>query len=268
MTEMVTSVYWEEIGMIDMPAAIDLILANNKHDKVALLGHSEGSFEIFAGLSDVPSYNEKVAISFHFGGAAYHSTCEPKLLKIGCRMNGAIHKFLQRIGIMQLVPVADLRDMIVTLCRLNTFSDSCRDIAFEALVVTGDLFDDFKDISYVFSKWLCGGGVQEFIHFFQTGQSGTFSRFDYGPSENMKIYNTTIPPRFHLERITSPTAIFCGELDLYCKGKDIEKVKSEIPNIVFSKAIQNFGHVDFLLDKQLKRHIYDDMLRLLNEYFK
>lgn len=93
--------------MIDMPATIDLILSHNKHDKVALIGHSEGSFEIFVGLSELPEYNKKVAISFHFGGAAYHSGCKPEMMQVGCTMRNFIQvgilRFWKRHSLIQIL---------------------------------------------------------------------------------------------------------------------------------------------------------------------
>ncbi|XP_044757356.1 lipase 3-like [Coccinella septempunctata] len=259
---------WQEIGLMDMPATIDLILANNKHEKVALLGHSEGSFEIFVGLSELPEYNKKIAISFHFGGAAYHSGCVPKMLNAGCRMRNLIQELLDRMGIAQLIPSNGIRETLISLCRLDTFSETCRQFMFDLLVVTNDSFSDFKDVSFIFTKWICGGSVREFLHFSQTGQSGIFARYDYGPRKNRKIYNSTLPPRFHLERVTSPTAIFCGMEDLFCRKENIDKARSEIPNVVFAKLIPHFGHVDFLLDRALQHHIYKDMIKLLRKYFK
>lgn len=59
--------YWNftftEMGLYDLPATIDYILAKTGWDKIAYIGHSMGTTQMFVGLAEMPEYfNDKIAI--------------------------------------------------------------------------------------------------------------------------------------------------------------------------------------------------------------
>lgn len=52
---------WHEMGMQDIPAMIDYILATNtNHEKVHYVGHSQGTTAFFIMASERPEYNSKI----------------------------------------------------------------------------------------------------------------------------------------------------------------------------------------------------------------
>lgn len=55
---------WNEIGTFDLPAFIDHILAKTGQKSLHYVGHSQGTTVLFAMLSVLPEYNEKIR-SFH-----------------------------------------------------------------------------------------------------------------------------------------------------------------------------------------------------------
>lgn len=40
-----------------------------------------------------------------------------------------------------------------------------------------------------------------------------FRQFDYGPENNMKVYNSSEPPDYDLRKLQVPVTIFWGEND-------------------------------------------------------
>lgn len=55
---------WHQTGSIDLPAIVDLILANSQFKKMHYVGHSQGTTVFFVMNSLYPEYNEKF-ISMH-----------------------------------------------------------------------------------------------------------------------------------------------------------------------------------------------------------
>lgn len=51
---------WYEIGIYDLPAAIDKVLNKTGAERVSISGHSQGATTIFVLLSERPEYNAKV----------------------------------------------------------------------------------------------------------------------------------------------------------------------------------------------------------------
>lgn len=54
---------WAEMGMYDIPASLDYITALTGHPKVAYIGHSQGTTQMFYGLAENESYyKDKMSI--------------------------------------------------------------------------------------------------------------------------------------------------------------------------------------------------------------
>lgn len=51
---------WHEMGIYDLPAAIDYILSITQQEKIYYLGHSQGTTSFFVMMSEKPEYNEKI----------------------------------------------------------------------------------------------------------------------------------------------------------------------------------------------------------------
>ena len=47
---------FEDMGLKDVPAEIDFILGSTKQEKLSYIGHSEGTTQMFIGLSMLPEY--------------------------------------------------------------------------------------------------------------------------------------------------------------------------------------------------------------------
>ena len=59
-----------------------------------------------------------------------------------------------------------------------------------------------------------GTSLKLMIHWFQQMEVNEFRNFDYGSNLNLQMYNNTIPPRYDLEQIKVPVAVFYSDNDL------------------------------------------------------
>lgn len=53
---------FHEMGIFDIPAVIDYILARTHQKQLIYVGHSQGVASIFITLSELPEYNEKIVM--------------------------------------------------------------------------------------------------------------------------------------------------------------------------------------------------------------
>lgn len=90
--------------------------------------------------------------------------------------------------------------------------------------------------------------------------SGQFKLFDYGPSQNMKIYNSTNAPDYDLNRITAPVYLQAGTRDLVIGLKDVERLAANLPNCKEFMIIDNYNHFDFTYGKNARRDVYKNIL--------
>lgn len=67
---------WNEIGVIDVPAMIDYVLAKNTDfQKVHYIGHSQGTTAFFVMASERPEYNDKILMMNALAPIAFMSNC-------------------------------------------------------------------------------------------------------------------------------------------------------------------------------------------------
>lgn len=53
---------WHEIGKFDLPPTIDYILEKTNYSRCHYIGHSQGTTAFFVMMSELPHYNEKIAL--------------------------------------------------------------------------------------------------------------------------------------------------------------------------------------------------------------
>lgn len=58
-----------------------------------------------------------------------------------------------------------------------------------------------------------GASTHTIIHFAQGINSGKFRQFDYGKTENMKIYGEEDPPKYHVSKVTAPVSLYWSDND-------------------------------------------------------
>lgn len=73
---------WHEMGVYDLPAMIDYVLAVSKQHSLHYIAHSMGCTMFFVLTSTLPHYNSKIRIMFGFGPAAFNSHMKNRLFRI------------------------------------------------------------------------------------------------------------------------------------------------------------------------------------------
>ena len=69
---------WDEMGLSDLPANVDYVLAATKQPKLAYIGHSEGTTQAFAGFSKNQTLASKVSLFVALAPIAYvHHASSP-----------------------------------------------------------------------------------------------------------------------------------------------------------------------------------------------
>ena len=56
-----------------------------------------------------------------------------------------------------------------------------------------------------------GASTYTILHYAQEVNTAKFSHFDYGESENMKIYGQKSAPDYDLAKVTAPIALYFGD---------------------------------------------------------
>ncbi|XP_045468567.1 lipase 1-like isoform X2 [Harmonia axyridis] len=261
---------WQEIGLYDLPLAIDEVLKHNVHDKLILIGHSEGSTVIFVTLSELPQYNDKVSLSIHMGTSVYHKGCSTiKLLAVLCELLEPVMAELgESLEIFSFRALSQIREFLFVFCRYIIFKPACVEIAKNTLQSEYSQIKYVDDWSFFVRNTLCGGSLREGQHYMQVGLTGRFARYSFGPEKNLQVYNSTEPPLFHLENVRSPVVLWCGKNDVFCTPEDITKLVTQLKNVetTYFKGYTHFSHIDYLVAKDMDKYVYRQLLNLMKKY--
>jgi hypothetical protein len=68
-----------------------------------------------------------------------------------------------------------------------------------------------------------GSSANNALHWIQCYRNGEMKKFDYGASQNMKIYGSSLPPTYsltHLSSLPFETYLFRGMKDAVMSGQD------------------------------------------------
>ena len=64
--------------------------------------------------------------------------------------------------------------------------------------------------------------------------------------------------------IETPIALFYGLDDILADPKDVELLKGNLKNMIYSHEIDTYGHLDFVFAFDAVDYVYKDLLKLLN----
>ncbi|GLV35379.1 Lipase 4 [Carabus blaptoides fortunei] len=103
-------------------------------------------------------------------------------------------------------------------------------------------------------------------HFYQLITTGKFTRFNYGPEANLRIYNSTVPPDYNLSKITAPVALFYSDNDYQSNATDTEHLYKELGNPVAKVLIDKISHYSFFHGRHIREMLYNKVIELMKYY--
>ena len=89
-----------------------------------------------------------------------------------------------------------------------------------------------------------GTSTKTVAHYAKNIRSGKFSKFDFGPRENLAVYGREEPPEYKLEKVTVPVTTYWGQDD----GFTAEEVRNwsnyassiSFPHLVPSRITRDY----------------------------
>ncbi|KAK9870231.1 hypothetical protein WA026_006316 [Henosepilachna vigintioctopunctata] len=253
-----------EIGFYDHPAMIDYILKKTGHKKVSYIGMSQGEATFLVFASSRPEYNEKVEVAILIAPSSHLKNSDNNFYKTLGKYWSSLEKISHTFGIYDL----PFRDMVGFLCQYQIFSSVCNKILAPLVGYKNDDQYDSEITTKLFRVYGTKFSLKHLFHYLQIFNTGIFRRYDYGKKENLNIYGSIEPPEYDLGKISAPVALFWGENDCWSRPKDIEEMTRKLPNLVLSYKVPHmlFSHSDFLLAKDAKKLLYDELVKTVEKY--
>ncbi|KMQ85875.1 lipase 3 [Lasius niger] len=128
-----------------------------------------------------------------------------------------------------------------------------------------------ENLTVIIGHVPAGASWKQFVHYGQGYiNAGRFRQYDYGDNDkNLRIYNSTTPPDYQLEKITAPIVLFSSDNDWLATTKDVELLSTKLNSIVLHYKISmntTFNHYDFIWGKSSLQIVSQPILQLLDQY--
>ncbi|XP_034128710.1 lipase 1 [Drosophila guanche] len=245
---------WHEIGVYDLPAMIDGVLAKTGYAKLSYFGHSQGTTSFFVLASSRPEYNAKIHLMSALAPVAFMAHAKAPLLgiaRVGINMLGESFELFPH-SYMYLNQCLQSAGMLKTCLRF-------------LWQVVGKNREEFNMtmLPVVLGHIPGGCNVKQPVHYMQLRSSGRFCQYDHEAKENQKIYGRSSPPDYRLERITAPIALYYGSNDYLSAVEDVQRLAKLLPNVVENHLYKKWNHVDMIWAISARHSIQPKMLEAM-----
>uniref|UniRef100_A0A336M5V1 Lipase n=1 Tax=Culicoides sonorensis TaxID=179676 RepID=A0A336M5V1_CULSO len=260
--------YWnfsfEEMGLNDIPAAIDYVLKFANRTKLHVVGHSQGAAALLTGIILRPELNDKIISAYILNPAIFlHHLYEIP--------NEIVH---------DVVELSYKRKMFKSLLRSSLFRLLGQVVCEQPLVgiaCTGFLADLFggnslqaenpQNLLRTYTKYVIdNASYKQMNHLVQVLDAKQFQRYDYGPKMNRKLYNGSLkPPPFDLSLIQIPLTIMYGTIDGLTSATDVKILINHIKNIEGIIKLP-WNHLDVIHSKNADKWINSPVINSMNKY--
>ena len=131
---------------------------------------------------------------------------------------------------------------------------------------------DWHDIDGLYFYEPGGTSTKNLIHWIQINSRQELGLFDYGQSENLKLYGTPTPPKYELNNFKDykiKSLITISDSDPFSNEKDIHLLLDKIPkenhHLLTIKRLTNYNHLDYLWAECAKTDLYEDIISFLQQ---
>lgn len=247
---------WDEMAKYDSPNTIQYILDWTNQSKLAYVGHSEGTVQMFAMPTVRPDMVSKIAYFGALAPIAYVKHQKSPLIDLLAYLD--IAYIYEILGRKQFLPgIYILQNIAPELCEI--VPEGCDEALWLLVGPSKDLNASRIDV-YV-SETPADTSVKNMIHWSQGVKRDKFEMYDYGSSKaNEEHYgpNYPEPPQYNLSAVTMPLGLYSGSNDWLADPTDVSKLRKELPNNITKQDIyiQGYDHMDFVWGMKANQTIY------------
>jgi pimeloyl-ACP methyl ester carboxylesterase len=246
---------FHHFGKYDIPATVDKVLAVSGYSNLSYIGHSMGSTSILVSASQSPEVFSRLNLVILLAPVtAGHNMTSP--IKRLAGLHRHQRSIMEWLGVYSLPPKIPGAGFIASRPLFPLFSDTFLNLIEDGFIGSQEIV--FHLPSTVSTYTL--------LHFSQTISERTFSGFDWGSSEdNIEQYGQPEPPVYHVDKLSTPTAIFSAKHDTLSPPSELDIFCKTLPNLVFSRVV-DISHLGFLWGANASHLVYSPIINLLKTY--
>lgn len=248
---------YTEFGQYDVPAMVKYILktTENEDGKVTWIGHSEGTTQMFIGLSDPKTkdyLNAHIERFIALAPITYLNQVASDNLKEAAKFEELVLVATEVYGLYEMftgpcVPDAKWDELKDFACKKLGFLCPTENSGLDPSVANMGV------VPYIAKLSPGGASVKQFAHYAQFIKSAypIFNNYDYGYLGNMLNYGTSTPPAWDVSQITVPLTMLAGELDDLATKANNDVLLSNLSGKQEVTYIPGYHHSTFLYPKDI-----------------
>ncbi|XP_065074236.1 lipase 1-like [Ochlerotatus camptorhynchus] len=259
---------WHEIGYYDLPAMIDYIINATNASKLHYIGFSQGTTVYFVMTSTRPDYNDKVALMVALSPSVFLKRVRSPFIRTTARFFEKFKKFLASHNVYDVFPHTAIFHLLAgSICSYASFDGFCPELIGQLAGPHPESYDQKLITAYI-GHTPAGASIKQFTHFGQVIQSGLFRWYDYGREGNIRLYGSGKPPTYDLTLSSAPVLLYYGLNDWLIHPRDVQDVAEMLPRVLATKPVadKKFNHLDFILAKNVRSLVYDQLIQILEEF--
>ncbi|KAH8341965.1 hypothetical protein KR059_006403, partial [Drosophila kikkawai] len=264
--------FWDfsfhELGMYDIPDAIDYILARSRgFRQLHYVGHSQGTTSFFVMGSERTAYMRKIKSMHALAPVAYGDHVDsPYLLKLVKYMR-PLSILFKTLGIYEAPPKSDAqRKVFHRLCSF-IFQNTCTFVLMEIMGVDYQQFNTSL-VPLFRGHTQAGSSIKSMEHYGQQIHSGGFFKFDYyNKLENLRRHGAVKPPQYNVSRVDCKVALYYAKNDRLTSDIDVVRLRNQLPNVILDYLIpdERFNHINFVWGNNMKTVINDRVIDIISK---
>lgn len=268
--------YWDfsfhEIGLFDLPAQIDYILAKRNRRSLAYIGHSQGNLAMFLLQSLHPEWALKVKPFIAMAPIAFIPNVYFGAIRVLIKALSPVltPTSLNRVLKGQILPKSRATEQALDIVCVPKWTTPICDIVL-ALMVGSNLKRANHSLTPIVAHHIPEGtSVLNVLHFGQMIESGQFRSFDFGPKENLRRYGSRENPFYPIKNILSPDIAFIvGRTDTLSTMSNVAITRSMLSVPLIDDYVVPdiaWGHADYMYANGAGRLANIHMIGIVDRY--
>lgn len=253
---------FDELALKDLPAAVNHILKETSQEHIHYIGHSQGTTMAFIAFSRLPELARRIKLFVGLAPVATVSFTGSPLTKLSLLPDPLIYDLFGR---RDFLPQSYMIQWFAEhVCGKRRLSDVCENLFFILCGFDQNNLNVSRTPVYT-THCPAGTSVQNMMHWAQFVRGGKLTAFDFGAAGNMKHYNQSSPPHYHVPDMKVPTALFSGGQDTLADPKDVALLLTQVSHLVFHQHVPHWEHLDFIWGLDAPQVMFPSILKLLTD---
>ncbi|XP_030554265.1 lipase 3 [Drosophila novamexicana] len=255
---------WHEIGVYDLPAIVEHVLAVTGQRQLHYVGHSQGTTVLLVLLAQRPDFNAWFSSVALLAPIAYLQHLSSLPLRLLASDPAGVTLLLNQLGLHELLPATPLSQVGGQLFCSPALPTYALCTLLTSLYVG---FSEYPLDRSIFPRILettpAGISRGQLLHFGQLINSGKFQQYDYSSARlNSLRYGQATPPTYQLENVRLNLMLFYGNRDALSSRRDVQHLVRELRNSrVKLYQVRGYNHIDFLYATTAPQMIYERIIQ-------